>query len=375
MKIKVFFLISAFCGITVSQEPVKFTSFTPGGEWPDEDGVHIDCHGGNIIYVDSLETFFWYGEHRGTPRGVSCYSSTDLYNWKKEGVVLEKGDIQIMERPKVVHNDSAGEYVMWFHLDGTLDGVSYGLAEQGVAVSAHPTGPFTILDHMRPNGHESRDIGMYIDPDTKKAYIGYAADHINTTIRIVELSDDYRSHTDNDVDIFAHCEGPGILKKDSTFYLLTSGCSGWTPNPATYYTAPDIMGPYTDRGRAFIDDVDNNSFNSQPCYIFKVPGYVDAFIYMGDRWNGGGRPESQYVFLPIEITEDGEMVLRWYDEWDLSMFTPESVGITFGRETAKNVVTGDLLKPNQPWLHDALGRTVSDGQAGKIMIRYRGGDK
>ena len=302
-----------------SQQPTNYTSFKPGEEWLADDGVHIDCHGGNIIYVDSLKTFFWYGEHRGQPRGASCYSSTDLYNWKNEGVVLEKGDIQIFERPKVVYNEKNGQYVMWFHYDGN----GYTIAELGVAVSDSPTGPFTVLGHSRPNGHESRDIGMYVDPTTKKAYIGYAADHTNLTIRMVELSDDYLSLTSNDTDLNAHCEGPGILKKNGTFYLLTSQCSGWTPNPATYYTAPDIMGPYTNRGHPFIGDSGNNSFNSQPCFIFKIPGYSDAYLYMGDRWNGGGRPDSQYVFLPITITGEGEMELHWYSEWDLSFFTPQ----------------------------------------------------
>ncbi len=307
----------------LSQNPIRHTSFKPGGEWLDSDGVHIDCHGGNIIFVDSLKTFFWYGEHRGEPGGASCYSSTDLYNWKNEGVVIEKGDIRIFERPKVVYDESTGRYVMWFHYDGILDGRNYGIAEFGVAVSNKPTGPFVVQNHYRPNGHESRDIGMYIDPETKKAYIGYAADHVNRTIRMVELSGDYLSTTTSDVDIEAHCEGPGILKKNGMFYLLTSQCSGWTPNPGTYYTASAIMGPYTSQGSPFIGDAGNNSFNSQPCYIFKIPGYKDAYLYMGDRWNGSGRPESQYVFLPITITAGGKMEIHWHNEWNLSFFTPE----------------------------------------------------
>lgn len=310
----VFLLPEAF-----SQQPTQYTSFKPGGQWLADDGVHIDSHGGNIIYVESEETYYWYGEHRGTPRGASCYSSKDLYNWKNEGVVLEKGEIEVFERPKVVYDEVNKKYVMWFHFDNS----AYRTAELGVAVSDSPTGPFEVQEHYRPNGHESRDIGMYFEPDTKKAYIGYAADHINKTIRMVELSDDYLSATTNDVDIEAHCEGPGILKKNGKFYLLTSGCSGWTPNPATYYTAADIMGPYTKHGNPFVGDAGNNSFNSQPCFIFKIPGYKDAYLYMGDRWNGRGKPESEYVFLPITITEEGEMEIHWYNEWDLSMFTPE----------------------------------------------------
>ena len=64
----------------LAQQGTPHTSFKPGGEWLDTDGKHIDCHGGNIIYVDSLKTYYWYGEHRGQPRGASCYSSQDLYN-------------------------------------------------------------------------------------------------------------------------------------------------------------------------------------------------------------------------------------------------------------------------------------------------------
>jgi beta-galactosidase len=314
-------LLLSFVMTAIAQP--RYNSFKPGGQWLDEDGVHIDAHGGNIIYVDSLKTFYWYGEHRGTPQGVSCYSSRDLYNWKKEGVVLTKGEIPVLERPKVIYDAINHRYVMWFHYDSRR----YDLAELGVAVSDNPKGPFTLKDHFRPNGHESRDIGMYFDPETRKAYIGYAADHVNRTIRMVELTDDYLNITTNDVDIEAHCEGPGILKRKEVYYLLTSQCSGWTPNPGTFYTSAAIMGPYTQGGNPFVGDAGNNSFNSQPCFIFKIPGYRDAYLYMGDRWNGGGKPSSEYVFLPITITSDGKMEIHWLKEWDLSLFTPVRISL------------------------------------------------
>lgn len=323
-KIKKVLIMLLFCVASVftkalAQHPTAFTSFKPGKDWLADDGLPIDCHGGNIIYVDSLKTFFWYGERYRDPRGAACYSSKDLYNWKNEGVVLQKGDIQVFERPKVIYDKINKRYVMWFHYDGK----SYSIAELGVAVSDKPTGPFVLKSHFRPNGHESRDIGLYVDPETGKAYIGYAADHVNLTIRMVELSDDYLSVTGNDVDIKAHCEGPGILKKDGKIYLLTSGCSGWTPNPGNYYTASSVMGPYEKKGSPFIGDAGDNSFNSQPCYIFKIPGYKNAYLYMGDRWNGAGSPRSQYVFLPVTITSGGQMELHFYQEWDLNIFSPD----------------------------------------------------
>jgi beta-galactosidase len=301
------------------------TSFTVGGNWPDTSGKHINAHGGNIIYRAPLKTYYWYGEYRSRPAGASCYSSRDLYNWTFEGVVMEKGQIPIFERPKVVYNEKTKKYVMWFHYDG---GNFYSIAELGVAVSDSPKGPFQLLKHMRPNGHQSRDIGMYIDEETQKVYIGYAADRngkMNSTVRMVELTPDYLDVTANDVDIDAHCEGPGILKHNGVYYLLTSQCSGWTPNPATYYTATNIMGPYKKVGNPCVDAGSETTYNSQPCYIFKVPGYADGYVYMGDRWNGGGSSKSQYVFLPITITADGKMVLRNLTSWSLKKFTPASI--------------------------------------------------
>lgn len=84
---------------------------------------------------------------------------------------------------------------------------------------------------------------------------------------------------------------------------------------------PEYPGALHQAGNPFVGDAGNNSFNSQPCYIFKIPDYKGARLYMGDRCNGGG-PDSQYVFLPVMITEDGNMKLHRYKEWTLSMFTP-----------------------------------------------------
>ena len=105
-----------------------YTVFYPGQIWEDTDGNHINAHGEVILYRDGK--YYWYGEHKSEHTssalvGVRVYSSTDLYNWKNEGValsveaegsghLLEKGCI--IERPKVVYNEKTKKYVMWFHL-------------------------------------------------------------------------------------------------------------------------------------------------------------------------------------------------------------------------------------------------------------------
>lgn len=294
------------------------TSIKPGTVWLANDGVHIDCHGGNIIYSEEKSRYYWYGEHYASPAGVSCYSSSDLYNWTKEGIVLQKGVIQVCERPKVIYSPSINKYVMWFHYDNS----SYTLAHLAVATADSATGQFTMLKHFLPNGHQSRDIGMFTDT-TGKTYIIYSADQTNLTIRMVELTEDYTDITTNDVDLNTHCEGPGVCKYKGNYYMITSPCLGWNPGRATWYMSPRVNGTYQNKGDPCINDINHNTFNSQSCFIFKVPGYIDAYIYMGDRWNGYGNKNSQYVFLPIEFSPTGALQLRFRESWSLEeAFTP-----------------------------------------------------
>jgi len=365
-------LVAALYFPVSSAQTTAFASFTPGGSWLADDGKHIDCHGGSILYRHSLNKYYWYGERRGTPAGVACYSSVDLYNWKNEGVAMQKGTIAVLERPKVVFNATTKKYVMWFHYDNS----GYSLAHMGVAMSDSAKGPFTLIDHFLPNGHQSRDLGMYCDDDGK-VYLLYAADQTNVTIRMVALSADYLNVTASDFDIKAHCEGPGMFKLNGTYYLLTSKCTGWSPNQATYYTATSAMGPYTGKGDPCIGDTNHTTFNSQPCFIVTIPGYANGFMYMGDRWNGSGTQNSQYVFLPITITSLGAMQLQWRASWTLSVFTPALIK-GGGAITMKKSIGFYATNPAGGSALDLLGRLApailsrrAPGALGPILLSKR----
>ena len=252
---------------------------------------------------------------------------------------------------------------MWFHYDNS----SYTLAELGIATADSATGKFTLLNNFRPNGHQSRDIGMFQD-DSGKVYIIYAADSTNVTIRVVQLTADYTNVTTNDTNINAHCEGPAMMKMNGVYYLMTSQCSGWTPNPATYYTALSTNGPFMNKGTPCINDTAKNTFKSQSCYIFKIPGYINAYMYMGDRWNGGGNKNSQYVFLPITITAGDTMQIKWYSSWNLSVFHPAAVLSPQGARQAGVSGTAASKAGGKVAYYDIFGRklrcTSLDLQAG-----------
>lgn len=354
-------------------DPVN-TSFKSGQKWIDTDGEHINAHGGGIMFHDGI--YYWFGEHKTEGRrgnttlfGVRCYSSTDLYNWKNEGIalqVVENLDSEItkgavIERPKVVFNKKTGKYVMWFHLE--LKGQGYNAARTGVAVSDSPTGPFTYVKSFRPNagiwpmnfkeewkkgpnntpsewwtpewyefvkeggfvrrdfegGQMARDMTVFVDDDGKAYHIHSSEE--NLTLHISELTDDYLDFKDKWITLApaGHNEAPAIFKDNNIYYMITSGCTGWDPNEARSFKATSIWGPWEPLGNPSIGKDAELTFHSQSTYILPVEGKEHAFIFMADRWTPRNPIDGTYVWLPIEIN-NGKPVLKWYDEWDLNFF-------------------------------------------------------
>jgi len=333
-------------------------SIRPGEAWHDTAGEVINAHGGGMLYRDG--TYYWFGEFKrkdGKARdGISCYSSTNLVEWKSEGIVLAVVDRRdseirpgcIMERPKVIYNEKTGTYVMWFHLE--LKGKGYTSARTGVAVSGNVTGPYKYLRSYRPNagvwpanvpekykkkgdgsallnilrrdlegGQMSRDMTLYVDDDGT-AYHIHASEE-NFTLHISELSDDYTAFSERWSRVLpgGHNEAPAIFKHKGKYYLITSGCSGWAPNAARLHVADSIMGEWIYLGNPCEGRDRELTFHSQSTYILPVNGRANAFIFMADRWNPGNLADSRYIWLPVQFREDVPY-LAWLDAWDLDHF-------------------------------------------------------
>lgn len=365
-----FLMLAAMILASVSQAQSAGV-IKPGEIWPDNTGVHINAHGGGMLYYEG--SYYWFGEFKSDRSnsalvGVTCYSSADLSNWKNEGIALavEKdnpaSDITpgcVIERPKVVYNKKTGLFVMWFHLE--LKGKGYGAARAGVAVSEKVTGPYRYLHSNRPNpgkwplgypdawkkvdpsaaslkwwtpewyksveegffvcrdfegGQMSRDMTIFVD-DNGKAYHIYSSEE-NLTLNIAELTSDYQSHTGKYIRLApaGHNEAPSIFKKDGTYFLITSGCTGWAPNAARSFSAKSIWGPWTALKNPWQGEKANISFDSQSTFIFPVQGKKNQFIFMADRWRPKNPSDGRYIWLPIEF-KDGVPVLNWKDSWSV----------------------------------------------------------
>lgn len=346
-------------------------TFLPGQVWKDTDGVHINAHGGGVLY--HAGKYYFYGEHKSDNTssamvGVNVYSSKDLYNWDKLGVALsvmpegsghklEKGCI--IERPKVIYNKKTGNFVMWFHLEYKDQG--YKTAEYGVAVSESPEGPFRFLYSQRScpgkwpvnmtgrqirtakrvmsssadkqfsqkdiidgvlvardfeKGQMSRDMTLFIDDDGT-AYHIFSSEE-NKTIHIAKLTDDYLYHSGEYVRILPgeSNEAPAVFKKDGKYWMITSGCTGWAPNAARLSSSDSIFGKWKSHPNPCTGPEAETTFGGQGTYILPVNG-KNLFIFMADIWKPRNPIDARYVWLPISFSEEGVPILEWKDKWSI----------------------------------------------------------
>lgn len=301
--------------------------FNPGERWNDTSGKHINAHGGCVTFLDGA--YYWFGEDRSglTCNGVSCYRSSDLYNWERIGIAFEAVKAKdattgkcFLERPKVIYNDVTGKWVMYIHWE---NGNDYGEAKVCVATADEITGPYALSSIFRPNDHDSRDQTVFKDTDGKAYHFG--STDMNTNMNVALLSEDYLTTEQNPITETKILNGlkyeaPAIVKKGDTYFGVFSGCTGWDPNPGHSARTLDILGEWETLDNFAIDNGNETSYRSQSTYIFKVEGYENAYIYMGDRWDSsdvGGK--SEYVWLPLSL-RSGAPTVKWYDSWDMSVF-------------------------------------------------------
>lgn len=371
MNVCVAFAMGLFLLSACAKEPAK--PIHSGEIWPDDRGIHVNAHGGGILYHKG--TYYWYGEHKSEKTssamvGINCYSSKNLTDWTFAGVALpvseEEGhDIEkgcVMERPKVIYNEKTGKFVMWFHLE--LKGKGYSAARSAVAVSDTPEGPFhylrsgrinagklpadmkgedkAVLDTLQlehfnkwwtPEWHEAVDKGLFVKRDLEggqmardmtlfvddngKAYHIYSSEE-NLTLQIAELSEDYLSHTGRYVRMApaGHNEAPALFKKDGVYWMITSGCTGWDPNEARMFSAPSIEGPWTQHPNPCVGENSKLTFGGQSTYILPLPGKKDAYMFMADIWRPRHPIDARYIWLPITF-DQGKPQIVWRDAWSL----------------------------------------------------------
>lgn len=348
-----------------------YDAIYPGQVWLDTEGKRIQAHGGSVMYWDGV--YYWYGENKEKTTGnndiwhwgVRCYTSTDLYNWEDKGIIippdLENKESSLhpssqMDRPHIIYNKATGKFVCWLkimHKDGSQT--------ETVLTADHILGPYEkIREGLKPLNMNAGDFDLAVAEDGK-AY--YYFERVHSETICADLTADYTDVTGYYSTHFPHPYPPYVREATSHFqrkgkhYLITSGTTGYLPNPSEVAIADTWHGPYKVLGNPHPEDYSLTSYHSQISSVFKVEGKKDLYIAVADRWmpkymnleyekyskvfekrfnpDFEGEVEldeellkcvvdkdtsvADYVWLPLRF--DGEMAyIDWYESWKVEDF-------------------------------------------------------
>jgi hypothetical protein len=201
------------------------------------------------------------------------------------------GNINIMERPKMLWNAKTQKFVIIYHADGPLAtssdlirwvseggdpsdrniGSRYSLAEIGFATSDTPWGPFKLVNTTKmnyaegvpPAGREgdARDMTIFqdegshtVDPTSDDAYAVYSSE-MNKWMYVSRLNADYTGPLEDGTDAvlgddfsnrvlpdFSR-EASSVFKYDDWYYMITSGTDGWASTPVVAYRSRSMITP------------------------------------------------------------------------------------------------------------------------------------
>lgn len=348
---------------------MRYNSIRPGQVWLDTNGNRIQAHGGSVIYLDG--TYYWYGENKEKTDGkngiwhygIRCYSSNDLYNWEDRGLIippdLDNPNSSLhptaqLDRPHIIYNERTKKFVCWVK-------VMYkdGSQKSTVLVADNFLGPYTVVrEGLKPLGMNAGDFDLAVAEDGK-AY--YYFERVHSETICADLNEDFTDVTGYYSTHFPKAGPPYVREAIAHFtrkgkhYLITSGTTGYLPNPSEVAMADTWHGPYKVLGNPHRFDKSDTSFHSQISSVFKVQGKKNLFIACADRWLPNymhlkyedyaklfekafmekamlSREEieyfsqivnntsiADYVWLPLKF--EGDMVyIDWYDEWRIEDF-------------------------------------------------------
>lgn len=352
-----------------------YHSFHPGQTWLDTEGKPIHAHGGSVLYHEGI--YYWYGENKEKTDGkngiwhygVRCYRSTDLYNWTDCGLIIPPNladensplhPTSMMDRPHILFHQRTGKFVCWLKIMERN-----GEQTETVLTADRILGPYSIVKTgLRPLNMSAGDFDLAVAPDGK-AY--YYFERVHSETICADLTGDYTDVTGYYSTHFPRRQPPFAREATSHFYrkgkhyLVTSGTTGYLPNPSELAVADSWHGPFTVLGNPHPWDESHTSYHSQISCVFKVEGKRDLYIAMADRWvpdrmdlnyedyaewfrvrfspdpaeeelheneerakrlplDGNiNTSRSTYVWLPFRF--EGDMgYLDWIDEWKLESF-------------------------------------------------------
>lgn len=302
----------------------------------DTDGRKIYACGGEVheIVENGQKKWYWFGvddlnrETMNENPGIHLYSSSDLYNWDYEGVMLNEDGVTYAH-PKILYNGE--EYVMWVYYnvwsesEGGMPPVMSGGIK--VATSKSIKGPFTVVPDSGV-GNENGFINLYEESQGNGwlIYTDYSAIGGNHMFR-AKLTEDYTG-IEGEPQPFQFSSGEltnaegGIFERNGKYYMVNSGMK-------EYAVADSFDGVWKKDTLTMWDGTDHMDIPmpNQTSHVFHVKTQeADTYVCMGDSVGGDSAPSDPvcYIWLPIEFFDDGTIALKKESDWTIAgMEKPE----------------------------------------------------
>lgn len=274
---------------------MSYDAIYPGQPWLDTHGRRIQAHGASVYYENGV--YYWIGEnkqftHKGSKIwswGVKAYSSTDLCNWRDEGLIIppepydKKSPLhpyRKLDRPHIIYNPRTKKYVAWLKF---CDKSNFA-----ILTADELLGPYTLVDPFyQAYGKKCGDFDLALDDKTGEGYLFVETDHVDCIV--CRLNGEFTAAEGEFRYIYRGIKPPytreGIahMERNGKHYIFSSGMTGYTPNPSEAAVSDNWMGPYTVLVDPHVADSSGASFNSQISTILQIAG-KDRYIAVADRW-------------------------------------------------------------------------------------------
>lgn len=293
-------------------------------------GFHADPE---ILHSKQTGKYYIYSTTDGQPGWggwyFTVYSSTDLKDWKDEGVMLDLRSTQVSWAngnawaPCIEEKLIDGKYKYFFYYSGNP--VKGGGKQIGVAIADHPTGPFKDLGHPiiteSPAGHGQQiDVDVFTDPVSGKPYLYWG----NGYMAGAELNSDMVSIKKNTVTVmtpkggslkdYAFREAAYVFYRKGLYYFLWSVDDTGSPNyHVAYGTSTSPLGPIkvAKDPIVLIQDAKKEIYGPAHNSVLRVPGTDEWYIVYHrinknfiEREKGPGW-HREVCIDKLEFNEDG----------------------------------------------------------------------
>lgn len=239
------------------------------------------------------------GNPSGAGEGIACFSSDNLRYWKREGQALYA-------------RDSYGDKWFWapevYHINGKFYMFYSAEERMCVATSDSPAGPFVQQEKKPMISSYAIDTSLFHDNKTGKYYLYFVRRTDGNAIWVAEMNDDLTGIREETMKLcFAATEpwelkwpkvveGPSVLEKDGTYYMLYSANSYESQDYAVGYATSDSpVGPWTKSAANPILRRFQGLFGTGHGAPFQTPEGEWKYIFHAHASAGSVQPRSSYI--------------------------------------------------------------------------------